>query len=158
MIVNIYSLRAGAKEWMVICLPQPTDGRNLVSISQVRIQVRLARSHSWAVMCLGHQSMDSFSGGPAIMARGLSNLPSVLDSLAHQPFASGHLARTPAWANLLPRSKQPRSTKCPHGPTWLFMTMLFSETLVSQVMKQKLGRKVWEEPPKVAIWFLNQAH
>ena len=45
-----------------------------------------------------------------------------------------------------------------NGPTWLFITMLFSETLVSQVMKQKLGRKVWEEPPKVAIWFLNQAH
>ena len=57
-----------------------------------------------------------FPEGLPLWLGGWATSRSVPDSLAHQLFASGHLVQTPAWAKLLPRSKQPRSTKCPQWP------------------------------------------
>lgn len=72
---------------------QLTEESAIVSILQGRKQVRLERSHSWSVLCLGLQPRDSFSSGYAIIARALDTLPSGLYMLALQPFASGHLPR-----------------------------------------------------------------
>lgn len=125
-------LHAGAKEWMVICLQQSTDGRDLVSspFYRARIQVRL-----------GKVTGDASPWTP--FSRGLPLWPEA----EHPPecpwlagtllFASGH-PPDPAWTNLLPRSKQPRSTKCHFSPLDYLWTCYSLRHFTSQVMKQKL--------------------